>query len=402
MPAHAPAGPGPAPLWAVGVLTFVNSLGSGLIWSALFFVTRHDFGFEPRDNFLLQLGATVIYILVAWGSGRVVRRLPASITPRHVLAALLLVQLAAGVVAPMGLGGVLTCAMMASGMAASFWPLMESYVSSGRHGRTMRRALGAFNLSWMTAVPLAMFLMAPLMGSGAARWGLTLFVPMSLVSLLVLRWMPARPAPHAPEEVHRHVPAHYEALRNATRFLLPVAYIFIGALGPAMPFLLERLRVEETMETPLSAVWMCVRVGAVVALMLLHAWHGRWSTLAAGFAGLASGFALILWSPDVATLVCGLVLFGLGSAVVYFAAIYYAMAVGGADVDSGAFFETLVGLGYLVGPLAGLALGIGAPYLWGVLAAGAACSLPAAGIWLRSARVTAGPGAGPAPGAGGP
>lgn len=41
--------------------------------------------------------------------------------------------------------------------------------------------------------------------------------------------------------------------------------------------------------------------------------------------------------------------------IIYCAALYYAMAVGHADVDAGGKHEASIGLGYGVGPLCGLA-----------------------------------------------
>jgi hypothetical protein len=56
-------------------------------------------------------------------------------------------------------------------------------------------------------------------------------------------------------------------------------------------------------------------------------------------------------------MLAGLVAFGAGHGILYFASLYYAMAVGGAEVDAGGTFEALIGAGYVVGPLAGLAAG---------------------------------------------
>jgi hypothetical protein len=40
--------------------------------------------------------------------------------------------------------------------------------------------------------------------------------------------------------------------------------------------------------------------------------------------------------------------------VVYYAALYYAMSVGRAEVDAGGTHEALIGVGYTIGPLASL------------------------------------------------
>ena len=71
-------------------------------------------------------------------------------------------------------------------------------------------------------------------------------------------------------------------------------------------------------------------------------------------AALAGGLALVLVAPSLAGVVAGLVLFGAGMGITYYAALYYALAVGHAAVDAGGTFEALIGLGYCVGPLLGL------------------------------------------------
>jgi hypothetical protein len=53
-------------------------------------------------------------------------------------------------------------------------------------------------------------------------------------------------------------------------------------------------------------------------------------------------------------MVAGLTLFGFGMAAVYTGAIYYAMEVHKSDVDAGGTHETLVGIGYSLGPACGL------------------------------------------------
>ena len=68
---------------------------------------------------------------------------------------------------------------------------------------------------------------------------------------------------------------------------------------------------------------------------------------------------------------------GAGLGIVYYAALYYAMAVGRAEVDAGGTHEALIGAGYTVGPSAGLLgtwLGGGAAIVgivWGIVGLGA-------------------------------
>ena len=53
-------------------------------------------------------------------------------------------------------------------------------------------------------------------------------------------------------------------------------------------------------------------------------------------------------------MVAGLLLYGAGMGLTYYAALYYSMAVGHAAVDAGGSFESLIGVGYCVGPLLGI------------------------------------------------
>ena len=55
-------------------------------------------------------------------------------------------------------------------------------------------------------------------------------------------------------------------------------------------------------------------------------------------------------------MIVGLILFGSGMGVTYYAAIYYALAVGRAEVEAGGTHEALIGGGYMVGPIIGLGL----------------------------------------------
>jgi uncharacterized membrane protein YuzA (DUF378 family) len=59
--------------------------------------------------------------------------------------------------------------------------------------------------------------------------------------------------------------------------------------------------------------------------------------------------------PNLATILAGFAPLGAGVGVVYYAALYYAMAVGRAQVEAGGTHEGLIGAGYAAGPLVGLA-----------------------------------------------
>ena len=367
--AHAPAADedgaataGPAaviaPRWVVLTVTWANSLGSGLLWGGVPFVMELQYGFTKGENLLLALAESIIYVVVALGSGPVLRRFAGhGLTPRAALMSIFIVQLVASGVALTGMWGVVLASCVFSAVGAALWPMMESYVSSGQHGGNMRRSIGIFNVTWMSATGAALLLMAPVIAFGHASHTLFALAPISILSMVLLRWFPARPAAHPPEHAHTHIAPQYAYLLRATRFVIPTSYIFISVIGPVLPFILRDLVIADELKTPIASLWMFARMFTVVILAQLTFWHGRWSTLAVGISLLAGGFAGIVLATDVSMLLIGLTLFGAGHGILYYAGLYYAMAVGGADVDAGGRFEALIGVGYVIGPVAGMLAG---------------------------------------------
>ena len=366
-------------------MTWANSLGSGILWSGVPFVTERQFGFTQTQNLLLALAESVIYVVVALGSGPLLRRLGTrnGLSPREWLAWVFVVQLAASLLTLTGLAGVVAGACVLSAVGAALWPVMESFVSSGQHGRAMRRSIGQFNVTWMSATAASLFLMAPFVGSGDASLTLLALVPVSVLSLVLLRWFPSAPAPHPPEHAHSHIAPQYPYLLRATRFLVPTGYVLIAVLGPVLPFLVRDLGVGDAWKTPLAATWMVVRTVTVLFLGSAGFWHGKWSTLGVALALMGGGFALAVLGGSVPLAIAGLSAFGAGHGILYLAGLYYAMSVGGAEVDAGGHFEALIGVGYVVGPVAGLALGATpAGLVAGALLAACAGAIPAAGPYL--------------------
>lgn len=234
----------------------------------------------------------------------------------------------------------------------------------------MRRAIGRWCIVWMAAVSAALLLMAPLMGGGDAqgldaRFAVFAVGPLSLISLIALPWLPKVPGAHADE--HAVVPPGYRAQLASARVLLPASYMMVGALSPILPYVLTSIDIAPAAQTPLTATWLMVRLAAVALLAHVAFWHGKWSSLFIGAALLAGGFALVVAAPALWSVAVGLSLFGIGHGIIYYAALYYALRVGSAEVDAGGTHEALIGVGYVAGPgaaMAGALLG-GGPWIVG-------------------------------------
>ena len=370
-PTRTPAAPRRTEL-AIWWITFMNSIGTGVLWNGLGFVTQRDLKFTEVETTMLFLASGGVYAVAALASGRAVRALSRRMSARGVLALLLLLQAAASPLVYVGTTsiGIVTMVLVTSVTAALLWPIVESFVSGGLSGVGMRRAIGRWCIVWMAAVSAALLMMAPLMRSGEAqgldaRFAVFAVGPLSLVSLLALPWLPKSPGAHADE--HALVPAGYRAQLASARVLLPASYMMVGALSPILPYVLTSIDIAPAAQTPLTATWLMVRLGAVALLAHAAFWHGKWSTLLVGAALLAGGFALVVAAPALWSVTVGLSLFGIGHGIIYYAALYYALRVGSAGVDAGGTHEALIGVGYVAGPgaaMAGALLG-GGPWIVG-------------------------------------
>ena len=377
----------PAPLPALMVLTFLCSLGTGSLWTGLPFVAEHDFHFTKSENMWLAVAESAVYAVVAFFSGGLLKRLGAIIPPRTVLAGILAFTLAMCMLTLTGsVAALIATALGVSAASAMMWPIVESYLSSGRHGHSLRSAVGVFNIVWTSATAAGLVLMGPVFATDASRIAIVAIGPVCALAIVCLPWFPASPPPHLDDGAPPIVPAVYRPLRAASRALLPTSYLLIGTIGPMLPYITGGIGVAPEWQTPVSSTWHAMRVLAMLAMWRLAFWHGRWSTLAAGAALMGGGFLFAMGSGTVGALVGALAAFGAGHAVLYYASLYYAMSVGHAEVDAGGRFEALIGVGYISGPiasLAGMAVAGERGSRGAVLALAALATLLAAREWWR-------------------
>jgi MFS family permease len=337
-------------------LTFLCSLGTGVLWNALYFIAASEYGFTQRDNLVLALVNGILYTVVAVNAGRTLRFLENRMSPRSALGLVLLVQ---AVLAPLVLiqnvSLLWIAAVTMSALGALQWPIVQHYLASGRHGRNMRNAIGWWNASWMSATAIGLAAAGPLQHAGLTRWAIPALMPINLLALLFLARFPAHPPEHNTHANAHHVPRSYRSLLGGARVLHPMGYLVIGALSPILPYLFERLTIAPGLQAPIGATWHVARLCVVIVLWRTAFWHGRAASLVIAGLLLSVGFAACVAAPNEPTLVIGLIALGLGQGTIYYSAIYYGLAVGGAEVEAGGTHEALVGAGFFIGPALGLA-----------------------------------------------
>jgi hypothetical protein len=133
----------PAPLGSVLAITFLASVSGGAFWSGIFFVTAGHYHFPPARNLALGAAMGFVYALSARYTGSLLRLLGQRLSARGILVLTLgiwgLVSLAP-LAARQGQGVLWATALAGAVASAATWPVVESYLSAGRHGAAMRSA----------------------------------------------------------------------------------------------------------------------------------------------------------------------------------------------------------------------------------------------------------------------
>jgi hypothetical protein len=302
---------------------------------------------------------------------------------------------AAPLAAPGSEAAIWAGALLGAASSAVTWPIVESYLSAGRHGADMRAAIGVFNVVWTPATALALLLM-PIVGGARPLATLALSAVASLVALGATWALPTHPGAHAPDAAQAAVGREYPLLLRAVSWLLPMSYVLCAVMSPLLPHRIAAVGVGRGAGF-VAGLWMVARFATLLTMWRTGFWHGRWETLALGVVALAAGLATILLAPSLPVLAAGLLVFGVGMGLTYCAAIYYSLSVGHAAVDAGGTFEALIGFGYFAGPLVGLgARAVAAPahatgatvaLAWLVVAG---CSTGALGRYLAARRARRG------------
>jgi hypothetical protein len=350
------------------VLASVEAFSQAMFWRGVYFHAREAFGFTGTDNLLMALGAGIAYTCGASLSHRVTRRFD----EKRLVTGVLVAQAALyGLCAAIPVAAVIVPAFLVLGFVHSMkWPVFQSYTSAGRAPRETARAIGRYSLFTSAAVWPAMVAVGPLIRAWEpAFYGLA--AACSLTSLAVLAPMARRPV-HLPHD-HPDRPKAAEvprltALLWAGRWSLMSSFALMVVLSALMPTIFARLGHGVASATPLASVLDAMRFGMFVALAMWTGWRGRALPVLACALALPVGFFLVLFGPNLATVLAGEALFGAAAGVAYNSALYYAMVIRNAAVDAGGAHEGLIGAGIAIGPVAALVGGVVAPHVGGPVA----------------------------------
>ena len=352
------------------VITFIESLATTLIERGVYFYSHGRLQFTDMENLLLALGFGAAYVAGAMSSHGLTKRFADK--PVVVLAVIGQFLACVPLLVQPESSGVLVAAMVAlGGFNGLKWPVIESYVSAGRTPSEQARTVGRFNLAWATAVPLGLAMAGPLIGWSSRAMFVTAAL-MNAASLILVRPLERRPVLLASDHPERPAPermARYRSLLASSRWSMVGSYSLMWILAALLPHVFEDLGFAVPVATALSGLLDVFRCATFLVLQLYVGWHYRRGPLVWVIIGLPLAFFVTLFGPNLATVLAGELVFGIAAGLTYYAALYYAMIVKNAAVEAGGAHEGIIGVGFVIGPLAGilgdlLGRSVGSPFWW--------------------------------------
>ena len=336
------------------LLTFTESFATILLERGIYFFTHDQLGFTTSANLALALAFGLCYAAGATGAHPLTHKLGERTLFALLTAALLIAHTALGL-APTAVA----CAIgfpLVGLLSGAKWPVIETYITAGRTPTQAIRAIGGFNVAWAASVPLALLVTGPLIARNPQLlfW---LAAAVHTTTLLLLWRLPARPAHLDLNHPQRPTPAtlaRYTQLQTSARWAMLGSYAMLFLLAPLLPDIFTHLGHSIRTATGLSAGLDLARLITFAALGIFTGWQGKRLPLSLAILGLPIGLFITLFAPTTAGVLLGQAIFGISSGLVYYAALYHAMVLLNASIQAGSAHESLIGLGFALGPAAGL------------------------------------------------
>jgi MFS family permease len=337
------------------LVTFLESLGAVLLQRGLYFYTSAIHGFSGTQNLWLAFAQGGSYVLGALGSHALAQRAGERRAMLGCLAALFVLHTTLAV---MPSASLITLAFPLIGMMQGLkWPLVESYASAGHNPQALLALVGRYNVAWALAIPLALMLVGALIGASAHRAFFALPASINALALGLVQLWPARPgrlADDHPERPNQATIVASTALLVSSRWTMLSSYLLLFLLAPLMPDIFRRLELAVRLAPSAAALLDVLRLSTFALLGAWPGWRGRRLPLVVAGIALPISFFMVLFAENVAVVLLGEALFGVASGVAYYSALYYALLTKNASVDAGGAHEGMIGLGFALGPLAGL------------------------------------------------
>ncbi len=336
-------------------LSFLESFATILLERAIYFFSQERLGYSEAENLGLALCFGATYTAGAARSHALAARLGERRALACTLSGLLVLH-AALALAPQGWWLPVAFGMIGA-LEGAKWPIVESYVAAGLAPPAQQAAVGRFNVSWASAVPLALAVSGPVIGSGQPAALFWLAAVCNVLAFLLLARFPVHIQHLAASHPSRPLGpalARYRALLGASRWSMLSSYALMFLLAPLLPEVFRALGQTVERATLWASCLDAVRVTTFALLAVFPGWHGLRAPILLSALGLPIGFTAIMFGGTLISVLLGELLFGVLAGISYYAALYYALVVQNAAVDAGGEHEGLIGVGLVVGPAIGL------------------------------------------------
>ena len=335
------------------LITFLATAAEVVTTRAVYYFVTDRFHFDDSQNLGLALGFSTFGSLGALFS----HRIALALGHRNTLFASIGLNLICDllIVLHPAPATVVIGTLIKGGCILVMWPVVEAYVTAGLNPRQTAKALGGFNIAWTAAIPIMLAVSGALIDH--TKMGVFL-VPMAIQLVVLYLFSTLEKDPeHLPDDHPSALPesheTHYANMLRSARFTMLSMGATMAFINPLLPEPLKLLGYSATQATAIAAVTDVARVVAIIAMIMLPAWHGRRSFLVCTILAIPTGLFFVLTGGSVTTLLIGEVIFGVAAGGAYYAGIYYAMVVK-RSAEGGAVHELLGQVGSLMGPGAGL------------------------------------------------
>ncbi len=148
--------------------------------------------------------------------------------------------------------------------------------------------------------------------------------------------------------------ASIEQLLLSSRWSMFFSYCIIQLINSLLPGRFYELGISLAIAGFAAGLIDLSRIAGFIFMSRTHCWHGNKISLILSSPALALGFILCMFTTKLTHIIIGELIIGLFAAVSYYSALFYAMHMKNASVNAGAVHESVIGLGFVVGPIAGI------------------------------------------------
>jgi len=347
----------------------LNAYGTTLFFLGVFFHARVLHGFSDTANLLLAATQGGAYVLATRAGGRFADRVGPDRSVALGLAGMCLALL-------VGWRSTQPWALFAavgfySASTALTWPALEAAIACAPGRAALARRTGMYNLIWSFAGSAGFFAGGALFAFSpeAVFWAPLAAHAFELLGLAVRNWTPEQDVP-SPETKKAEPRSPRGTGSPRERKLTPVAqarflraawvanglsYFLFGAFAALAPTLGERLGLGPRLAIWLVSAYLFARSGAFVLFWRWEGWEYRRGWLASALVLPPAAFAAAFFTPSPPVAIGALAVLGATAGLAYSASLHASLDREGREGEGGGAHEWVIGIGILLGPLAGAA-----------------------------------------------